>query len=1570
MSLRQKFFSKSNKRNRMSGLFTSSALDTSTELPPASLQQQFAKNKSTSDTSPNSSTPSSLSSGQVSTFSAQQQQTPLNKSSIPSTSSLISNTTSSSDSNLLASAQQAPHSTVSGLSSSLSPRSLASRRYTMDGSLMQPFSAESETSLYSPTTILSVEDNVCTTTNNNNNHPCTSNHHHPHVNDPTNSTTTETTMKKAYPQQHLDESTRLLQQQFQRQSFSGTMTTSVEQLLLLSEEHVEPHTIRSSSEDLKKQTASLQQQDAAAVFDPHQPSMCNGGSREEKNASLLEQQQPSPSSQDSNNQTATNTLKNQPEQQPETEITTENTNMTKQRRSVSMAPAFGGGHSTSSSGTTTTATTTSDDMNNNSKFKGISSEDIRKQQQNTLSSGSTTTTPTSLAPSSHLDVSNSSTSNHDHSPISPITPSFSTTTTTTSSNSNTPNQSSGTLSHVPSSSSMVDPKDRFKGIGSNPSSSSKQSSNGKSSTPTNNKPSSTSTTASQQAPSLTTSASKSSMDRMRSSHDIGRDAKKKDSKKTLTMPSQSKNKIVVIGCRGIGKSEMVYKFLFNEIRYFHQLKKEKGRLMEELKSVSTPTSPTTSNTTTSTTTTTNDTSNISCTTTTDPPSSIPSSKQNGTTPVSSPPQQQQPPTPSVASSCTSDVSTPSSPPITTTQLNSTSTTTSTGIGATASTNDSLPKDASQIVESEIDISLKATDTLEVRRLKLLIMKKDQEIKKQKEEMENTIHELSNMWKKERTEKLDLEQEYVEKENELNHYISVVDQIHTLINLDPNSTDLPDPFGFKLSDNPNNSILSPNRRKMSSHQQPVANTLATPKTGISQQIPITTISSPTPRNNSNNEEFFDLQNFNPSNSVSLTPMSAQRKPRHLRTESTFQKLRTNQYQVVAQDFRKSVGAEEDADASDQETNSLAAATNEIENDNEDEINLFLNEFNRSEESNLIVTSQLPKLQPMTHVNKASNSNSEDSTGEEDTENDYSESSDIMSVSSNASSGPKTKVSDSKDSITQSGVTANSLIFPSAGKLKSPTIVQSTDYKYDENLFVKLLTPSFHLTEGLRRFNTGKPKDALKYLTENGILPDVEAGLTESGERPEAVISRFFAIADSLNKEKLGEFFGDPKNTVYLEEFVKFHIQELHSDEKKPGDDTYMSKFDRAIRSFFIQFKLPKEGQQVTRIAEAFSSVYSKYNKNDGEINGNEEACYLLVCSILMVNTQLHNPASNIKLTRDQFVSMFSLYKDVNQAFIGSCYDSIAKNAMVFYDEDIDAEDRTNFETDDQIDLFFKCYKPKSSSSSSSTLSTSQSEVQLHPHRALKSLSLDNEKVKQLMEGSITFYFKAKVIHDGVINRIQIKDSDPNLELATQEGINEAGMTVTKVKLKDPSQVNEEAKSGNYFICSYSVTDKTSFLIVEHIIKAIRKIKRKERKKETKKNKSSKSKSAYNTLTGSVTEELLQMLNDDDSDYNNDKFMVLVGCKADVPDEQRQVSKKEGGELALKYSIPFFEVSNHDMVGIRKVFLNAVDSLKRQNASYVDAVKQMNDFHKRMNIAKQNKKGQVDVNALAILPKCYI
>ncbi|EFC41308.1 hypothetical protein NAEGRDRAFT_80719 [Naegleria gruberi] len=1030
------------------------------------------------------------------------------------------------------------------------------------------------------------------------------------------------------------------------------------------------------------------------------------------------------------------------------------------------------------------------------------------------------------------------------------------------------------------------------------------SNNGKSSTPTNNKP-----------------ASSKPVEKPRVSQDLSREAalKKKATGKSLTMPSSSQNKIVVIGCRGIGKSEMVYKFLHNEIRFYHQLKKDKAHLLEELKGTLASEQKTIN----------------------EKKTQSASNQQNATTT----------PTNNLPSSSTSCTITPKTEP------------------SPTKVQDNLPIDPGAIVENEIECALKPSDSLEVRKLKLLLMKKDQEIKKQKEEMENTIQELSSMWKKERTEKVELEEEYVEKENELNHYISVVEQIHHLINLDPKSDEIPEAISFKLPENPNNGILSPNRkRKTSAHAGVIA---ATPKQNLSTLPPstpnvVTPMNNRNSHNNNHNDDFFDLQNFNPKDPVPVTPMSSQRKARHVRTESTFQKLRTNQYQVVAQDLRKSIEEDIDADVSDPETNSIALAANETD-ETTDEINMFLADFNRTEESNFVLTNNPSMNRIQAPQVKNSLSNSEDSAGDEDTENDYSESSDITSVSSTASSNHSlVKAQSTMDVRGDRGqpVVANSLILPNVGKSKSPTIVQSTDYKYDENLFVKLLTPSFHLTEGLRKFNTGKPKDALKYLIENAILPDPEAGLTETKEKPEAVISRFMAIADSLNKEKLGEFLGDERNNVYLEEFVRFHVQELYNEEKKQGDDTYLSKFDRALRSFFIQFKLPKEGQQVTRIAEVFANVYSENNKNDGELNGNGDACYLLVCSMLMVNTQLHNPIANIKLSREQFVELFSQFKDINMNFIGSCYDTIARNAMVLYDEEVDSEDRTNFESDDQIDLFFKCYKPRAA------LPASASDSQITVHRAIKSLSLDGDKVKELMESAITFFFKAKVIHDGVINRIQIKDSDPNLELTTTETITESGLTITKVKLRDPTEINNEAKTGNYFICAYSVADRTSFLIVEHIIKAIRKAKRRERKAEKKKNKSSKTKPQYSTLTGSVTEELLQMLNGDDSDYNNDKFMVLVGCKADVPDDQRQVSKKEGGELALKYSIPFFEVSNGDMFGIRKVFLNAIDSIKRQNASYVDAVKQMNDFHKRMNIAKQNKKGQIDVNSLAILPKCYI
>ncbi|KAL9648648.1 hypothetical protein ABK040_016278 [Willaertia magna] len=991
----------------------------------------------------------------------------------------------------------------------------------------------------------------------------------------------------------------------------------------------------------------------------------------------------------------------------------------------------------------------------------------------------------------------------------------------------------------------------------------------------------------------------------------GSSTTKTKSKSTIMPSSQNKNKIVVIGCRGVGKSEMVFKFLYNEIHYYYQLTHDKQQLEKELKKEVKKQSIIMESTV--------------------------SNNNNGTNV-----ERRQ------STILSSSQSPRSNGPIT------------------------LPTKVEQIIESEIDVDLKSNDSLEVRKLKLLLQKKNEEIVKQKKELDNMVQELSTMWKKERTEKLELEQDYVEQENELNRIRSVIHQIQQLVMLDPLTSDLQLPetmFSIKTPENPNNNLLTPNRKrkmtlnKSNMHNGSTSNVNGSVKRNSNNGMEIGalgTINSMTlnDNNGSKSNNFMSTPVHSNSHSSSLEGISSinpeeiiqsplahlKRKPRHQRTESAYQKLRTNQYQVVAQDLRQSI--DEDGDESE--------ASNVVDT-REEELNSFLLEFNKIDKN----ANNNNLLAAPVGTNKVStNSVSSDKEEGEDTDNDLSECSDIMSASSTASNANHLGTRDRS----ASNITANTIVLNTCGnRSKSPSVAASTDYKYDEKAFVKLLTPSFFLTEGLRLFNTGKPKVALRYLMDNGLLPDIDKQPTEdyNAEKPEAVIARFLAIADSLNKEKLGEFLSEPKNSVYLEEFVKFHVLELYKEEKeKPEDDTYFSKFDRAMRSFFIQFKLPKEGQQVTRIAEVFSQVYSDYNKNDGELNGNADACYLLVCSVLMVNTQLHNPNANIKLSRDQFVSLFTGFSDVNLNFIGTCYDSVARTAMVLYDEEIDKEDRTNFESDQQIELFFKCYKHPPHQVTTEICSNPYKSNRDH-----KSLSLDADKVKELTENSITFFFKAKVIHDGIINRVQIKDSDPNLELITETTENGN----TKIKLKESSQIFSETKNGNYFICAYSVTDKTSFLTIEHVIKAIRKMKRKEKKKQIKKKSS---KRHYSTLTGTLTEELLEQLNNDDSDYNNDKFMVLVACKADVPEDQRQVSKREGGELALKYSIPFFEVSNHDMYAVRQVFLNAIDSIKRQNVSYVDAVRQMSDFHQRLNIAKQNKKGQIDLDQLVKLPKCYI
>ena len=72
---------------------------------------------------------------------------------------------------------------------------------------------------------------------------------------------------------------------------------------------------------------------------------------------------------------------------------------------------------------------------------------------------------------------------------------------------------------------------------------------------------------------------------------------------------------------------------------------------------------------------------------------------------------------------------------------------------------------------------------------------------------------------------------------------------------------------------------------------------------------------------------------------------------------------------------------------------------------------------------------------------------------------------------------------------------------------------------------------------------------------------------------------------------------------------------------------------ALRSFILNFRLPGEAQQIDRILENFAAHFSATNPG---IFSSPDTGYVLSFSIIMLNTDLHNPSikQNKKMTLAQ------------------------------------------------------------------------------------------------------------------------------------------------------------------------------------------------------------------------------------------------------------------------------------------------------------------------------------------------
>lgn len=156
----------------------------------------------------------------------------------------------------------------------------------------------------------------------------------------------------------------------------------------------------------------------------------------------------------------------------------------------------------------------------------------------------------------------------------------------------------------------------------------------------------------------------------------------------------------------------------------------------------------------------------------------------------------------------------------------------------------------------------------------------------------------------------------------------------------------------------------------------------------------------------------------------------------------------------------------------------------------------------------------------------------------------------------------------------------------------------------------------------KFNQ-KPTSGLKYAAEHGHLDATD---------PTDVARYLLQNKDSFDKAQIGEYLGREKEWQ-----DGFALKVLRAF----GDalDFRAMAFDDAIRYYLSGFRLPGEAQKIDRIMEVFAARYTDQNVG---IFPTADSAFILAFSIIMLNTDLHNPAikEERKMTIANFIRMNS------------------------------------------------------------------------------------------------------------------------------------------------------------------------------------------------------------------------------------------------------------------------------------------------------------------------------------------
>lgn len=185
----------------------------------------------------------------------------------------------------------------------------------------------------------------------------------------------------------------------------------------------------------------------------------------------------------------------------------------------------------------------------------------------------------------------------------------------------------------------------------------------------------------------------------------------------------------------------------------------------------------------------------------------------------------------------------------------------------------------------------------------------------------------------------------------------------------------------------------------------------------------------------------------------------------------------------------------------------------------------------------------------------------------------------------------------------------------------------------------------LAQGADAFNA-KPRDGIAFLERSELLAP--------GPQRARSIARFLKDSALVDKRLLGDYLSRPDNTDVLAEFIDLL-------------DFRECDVAEAMRAMCEAFRLPGEAQQIARVTETFARKY--YAMRPPGI-ASEDAVYVLAYSIIMLNTDLHNPQVTRRMTIADYQKNLRGVNDggdFDADYLATIYDTIRRREIVMPEE---------------------------------------------------------------------------------------------------------------------------------------------------------------------------------------------------------------------------------------------------------------------------------------------------------------